>query len=92
MSSAMGVENEKRRQFNEAVQEMQNVFYDVYSKFESFETETERHRDEIVTLKEELKESEAKRQEIAAKYSNLRVRIPTEILVGCIFFIFPMIT
>jgi len=58
-----------------AVQEMQNVFFDVYSKFESFESDSERAHDEITTLKDQLKISEMKRQEITAKYSNLRVNI-----------------
>ena len=72
MTSTMG-DHDKRRQFNESVQECQNVFFDIYSKFESFEAESDRAKEDISTLKEELKDSEGKRQEITAKYSNLRV-------------------
>ena len=67
--------DEKRKQFNEAITDVQNVFFDIFSKYEGFEVENSRNRDDICELKEQLKASENKRQELAAKYSNLRVTL-----------------
>ena len=64
---------EKRKQFNEAITDVQNVFFDIFSKYEGYEVENTRNREDISDLKEQLKTSESKRQELAAKYSNLRV-------------------
>ena len=64
---------EKRKQFNEAITDVQNVFFDIFSKYEGYEVENSRNREDISDLKEQLKTSENKRQELAAKYSNLRV-------------------
>ena len=64
---------EKRKQFNEAITDVQNVFFDIFSKYEGYEVENSRNREDISDLKEQLKTSESKRQELAAKYSNLRV-------------------
>ena len=51
------------------------MFYDIYSKYELFDTEQVRYKEEIGVLKDELKQSEEARYELAAKYSNLRVRL-----------------
>ena len=73
---------EKRKQFNEAITDVQNVFFDIFSKYEGYEVENSRNREDILDLKEQLKTSENKRQELAAKYSNLRVSFFCVIIVN----------
>ena len=65
----------ERDQFSGAVQEIQTLFFNVFAKYENFDSEQSKSNDLIEALKAELKYSEKKRSEIQAKYTNLRVNI-----------------
>ena len=63
----------ERDQFSGAVQEIQTLFFNVFAKYENFDSEQTKSNELIEALKAELKYSEKKRSDIQAKYTNLRV-------------------
>ena len=65
----------ERDQFSGAVQEIQTLFFNVFAKYENFESDQNKNTELIEALRTQLQYSEKKRSEIQAKYTNLRVSL-----------------